>query len=121
MGEKSLIKIEKLNIFQKISGFLKKIFYKNSIEEKTEENVIKQESNIIKELKEEQNILNLQEQYEAGKIKEENISEEDKDKLVELYKEQIKTLENNVALYKNSLKNYKEKILKIRSEIASEN
>jgi hypothetical protein len=41
------------------------------------------------------------------------LEEYDKQKLLELYKEQIKTLNDNINAYKNSLQGYKEKIVAI--------
>ncbi len=121
MQEKSLIKIEKLSIFQKISRFFIKLFNKNKTDEIPNINTIEQNTNIRQEFKEKQNIINLQNEYENGNISEELISEENKEKLLELYKEQIKTLENNIASYRNTLKNYNEKIVRIREKIESTN
>ena len=45
------------------------------------------------------------------------MSEEDKQKLMELYHEQISTLNNNINTYKGILENYKQKIINIRKQM----
>ena len=66
--------------------------------------------NIIDELEDKRKIIKLQQKYEAGKIKEEELSEVQKKELLNLYQEQISTLEGNIILYKRKLKLYKKKI-----------
>lgn len=64
----------------------------------------------IKEDKEKTRLLNLQEEFSLGKIKEEDISEADIQKLHKLYDEQIEELNK-------STENYKKRILEIRASL----
>lgn len=54
-------------------------------------------------------IVKLQQDFEDGKIKEEDMSKEDRNKLRELYNEQIETI-------KKSIKLYKDKIIRLKKE-----
>ena len=117
MEEKSLINKENMNLFEKIKNFFRSLFHKEK-GIKVEENLeIKKETttSLIDDFKDKQALVKLQEDYENGKIAEEDINEEDKQKLLELYHEQIKILNDNINAYKDSLRNYKEKILAIRN------
>ena len=119
MEEKELIKRENLNIFQKLKIFLKKIFFKqdkNECVQKTEKNVIK---NINKEndFKEKEKITILQQKYEDGEILESDLTEEERIKLEELYKQQIKVLEYNINEYNNKLKKYKSQIIEAKKKV----
>lgn len=117
MEEKSLINKENENIFKKIRNFFRSLFHKNEEDTNANESIdIKQETttSIIDEFKDKQTIVKLQQDYENGKIAEEDMDENDKQKLLELYKEQIKTLNDNINEYKSSLNSYKEKIVAIR-------
>ena len=53
---------------------------------------------------EEIRILELQKQYKAGNILEENMTEEENAKLIELYKEQNKQLEEKIIIKKNKIR-----------------
>lgn len=53
---------------------------------------------------EEIRILELQKQYKAGNILEENMTEDDHAKLIELYKEQNKQLEEKIIIKKNKIR-----------------
>lgn len=120
MNNNMLIKIdEKTSIFQKIRNFLKSVFNKNSSFENVSiyENHVYEKNNFITDLKEKREILTLQEQFETGKILEENISDDQKNHLINLYKEQIKTLEENLNMYKNKLETYKTKIIEAKKKI----
>lgn len=64
----------------------------------------------IKEDKEKTRLLKLQEEFSAGKITEEDISEEDIQKLHKLYDEQIEELNK-------STENYRKRILEIRAKL----
>ncbi|MEI3434109.1 MAG: hypothetical protein V8R26_03665 [Clostridia bacterium] len=116
MEEKSLINKENKSLFEKIRNFFRSLFHKNEDTNVKEHIDIKQETStsIIDEFKDKQTIVKLQQDYENGKIAEEDMDENDKQKLLELYKEQIKTLNDNINAYKNSLQGYKEKIVAIR-------
>lgn len=52
------------------------------------------------QIKQNDDILRLQEKYENGIIKEKDISEEDKKKLIELYQKQNEELEKELNRYK---------------------
>lgn len=52
------------------------------------------------QIKQNDDILRLQEKYENGLIKEKDISEEDKKKLIELYQKQNEELEKELNKYK---------------------
>ena len=74
------------------------------------QNTARQEFNeriVVKQDKEKQRLLKLQQEFSAGNIAEEDISEEDTEKLCELYDEQI-------AEIKKSTEMYKKKIIEIR-------
>ncbi len=117
MEENSLINKEKINLFEKIKNFFRNLFHKQKDNEVKENNIIKKEmtTNLFDNYTDKLEIIKLQEDYENGEIAEEDINEEDKQKLLELYQEQIKTLNNNIKEYEDLFKNYKEKILAIKN------
>lgn len=92
----------KENIFNKISNFFKKLFFreKKSNSESVENLIIYNNNykedfigNIkIKENEEEKRLKNLQLQYDNGEINEDDIVDEDKDKLIEMYKKETEVL-----------------------------
>lgn len=100
----------KENIFTKISNFLKKIFFrkKEYIEECVEENLIyniQQKENfveniVIKENEEEKRLKELQLQYDNGEIDEEDILDEDMDRLIEMYETETEELNNETEKIK---------------------
>lgn len=101
-----------------ILNFFKKIFHKK---EKNEEFNIelqeaKKENNITNKLEERRKIAELQRQYEANTIKEEDLTEAEKESLIKLYKEQINTLKNNIQMEKKELELYKQKIIAAREK-----
>ena len=67
---------------------------------------------IFEEFEEKNKILKLQKDYEKGIIKEENLSEKEKNELFLLYNEQIKELEEEIERSKITLKMYKNSISK---------
>lgn len=98
--------VYKKSIFKKISEFFKKIFSKKEVLSK--EVIITNEKNNnfleniqIKEDKEELRLLQLKQQYENGEIDEEEISDEDVDKLCELYKKETDELNADTERRKN--------------------
>lgn len=98
--------VYKKSIFRKISEFFKKIFSKKEVLSK--EVIITNEKNNnfleniqIKEDKEELRLLQLKQQYENGEIDEEEISDEDVDKLCELYKKETDKLNTDTERRKN--------------------
>lgn len=114
MADKMLIKKEKISFFQKINRFIKNLFKKDGkqedaikvIEEEKESN-----ANTISKLRNDQKILSLQDRYEKGQILESDLTENEKEELISLYKEQIGTLEQSIDLYNRKLENTKEIIL----------
>ena len=103
----------KENIFKKISNFFKKLFSrkKEYIEESVGEKTIydiQQKENfvgniVIKENQEEKRLKELQQQYDKGEIDEEDISEEDMDKLIEMYEKETEELNNETEKIKNHI------------------
>ena len=100
--------VYKKSIFRKISEFFKKIFSKKEVLSK--EVIITNEKNNnflenikIKEDKEELRLLQLKQQYENGEIDEEEISDEDVDKLCELYKKETDKLNADTERRKNHI------------------
>lgn len=115
MEEKSLINIEKGNILKKIKLFFNKIFNKNRKIETTTNNIQpKNNFNMIDELHKENKIMKIQRDYENGKITENELSENDRQELLNLYEKQIVNLEENIATYNKILNVYKEKIISKR-------
>ena len=101
--------IYKKSIFRKISDFFKKIFSKKEVVQN--ENIIvnndKNDSFIkniqIKENKEELRLLQLKQQYENGEIDEEDMSDEDVDKLCQLYEKETDELNADAERRKNHI------------------
>lgn len=78
----------------------KKQIYQNSLKDNTDfrDDITYRKSD------EEIRILELQKQYKAGNILEENMTEDDHAKLIELYKEQNKQLEEKIIIKKNKIR-----------------
>lgn len=122
--EKSIIKKEKQNVFQKICEFFKSLFVKKITF--NSENIIDPEKSVkTTTLKEELNykkdIFELQQKYEKGLILEEDMTDNEKEELLNLYNEQIASLKHNISTKKKELDEYKEKILALRKEVNIEN
>ena len=101
--------IYKKSIFRKISDFFKKIFSKKEVLQK-EEIIVNNEKNDsfikniqIKENKEELRLLQLKQQYENGEIYEEDMSDEDVDKLCKLYEKETDELNADTERRKNHI------------------
>ena len=100
----------KENIFAKISNFFKKLFFrKKQNNEKTIDGKsiynIQQKENfvvniVIKENEEEKRLKILQLQYDNGEIDEEDISDEDMDKIIEMYEKETEKLNNETEKIK---------------------
>lgn len=70
----------------------------------------------MKENNEEEKILlELQKKYEDGIIVEKDLSSEEKERLISLYKEQICNLKSNITDLKKDLEYYKNKIIEIKN------
>ena len=74
--------------------------------------------NTIEELSNQYKIMQLQKDYDSGVVKEEELSSYEKDRLMELYKKQVETLEINIAIKQQELLSYKEKILKAKQKLS---
>lgn len=116
--EKHLINVNKKGIFNKIKIFLMKLFRKSKKDLKGDSSKIdkntKKESfvNSIKiEESEEKELLRLQEQYRKGKIKEEDLSKEQIDKLCDLYDRQIENLQKEINIRKQEILEYVKKMI----------
>lgn len=125
---KMMVKVNENNIFYKIKNFLRKLFNKasNNADEtmNTKETTIMSNAEInknpfmedIKNIEnEETKLLELQKQYRAGEIKEEELTKEQVNALCALYDKQIESLRKSNEIRKQKLleyrkKNYKQKI-----------
>lgn len=119
--EKMLIKQEAKNIFRKAIDFVRNIFWtkkKESITNKRE--VCIQNHSIKDDLQKQNELLQLQKDYEVGTIKEIDLSEEQKNNLAKLYQRQIQDLQRDKENYKRTLNLYKDKIMVARSELNGE-
>ena len=122
--ENKYLKVKEEGFLQKIKSFFMNLFRKNRVAEKTAvepiaENKVENKKTFVKEIKVQQdnekiNLLKLQKDYEAGLIKEENMTDEQISKVEELYKEQITKLRNDYD-------GYKQKIINIRKKLATGN
>lgn len=101
--------IYKKSIFKKISEFFKNIFSKKKASQ-NEDNIIKNDKNNsfiqnikIKENEKELRLLQLKRQYESGEIEEDDIQEEDIDKLCEMYKKETEELNADTERRKKNI------------------
>ena len=113
-------KQENLSIWKRIVSFIKRIFGINDVLliDSLKEEKYAVRKNTIEELSNQYKIISLQKDYESGVIKEEELSDYEKESLMELYKKQVKTLEINIAIKKQELLGYKEKILKAKQKLS---
>ena len=72
---------------------------------------------MIESFKRYNKLLEIQKSFENGTIKEEDLSEEEKNSLIELYKQQIEDLQRNIDNNKRSFNMYKEKIISLRNKM----
>lgn len=112
MGNNKLI-VYKENIFTKITNFFRKIFCKEK--EQAEENILAKEIEniqhkndfseriIIQGNLEEKRLKQIQYQYENGEIDEDEISEEDQNKLIEMYEKETEQLNSDTERIKNHI------------------
>ena len=113
MGNNNKIIPYKENIFIKISKFFKKLFVsknqtllgdsneKKSLSFDNEENFIKKVQFI--EDSEEKRLKNLKAQYDNEEIDEEDIADEDIDKLIEMYEKETKELNEDTERRKKHI------------------
>ena len=115
--------MEKNNIWKRIINFIKKIFNKNDVLliDYSKQYEINNKNNMIEEFSQEKRILELQRKYKTGMIKETEISESDKEQLMNLYRKQIENLNINIAIKEKEIQGYKEKILEARQKLLLKN
>lgn len=114
-----------LEIFKKIKEYLKKLFgssnvlmikEKNTVsdaysENNSNENVPNKQQTMRSKFEEERKIAEIQRKYELGEIKEEDIPDEEKNQIIELYKRQIQTLQERKTECLRQIDGYKKVIL----------
>ncbi len=125
-SKESLLTVNENSIFNKIKIFFKRLFFKGNKPVKEEKGVevkIQNENNKtssfledikIKDNKELKELIYLQKLFKMGRIKEKDLSKEERIGLEKLYKQQIYDL-------KKSINGYKNKILSIRAKIEQSN
>jgi hypothetical protein len=104
--------VYKENLFTKIKNFFLNIFRKDTSKDEIIENttnVMNNKSNFrsnitIKQDEEEMKILKLQQDYKAGNILEQDMTDEEHKKLIELYKKQNDDLKEKIEIKKNNLR-----------------
>lgn len=97
-------------MLKKIMKFIKK---EKQIEQKIESPVIKT-NNFILGIKQDGQTLKLQECFESGKVKEDELTEEEKNKLIELYKKQINELKQDIRNYDIAINTIRKKVLNFK-------
>lgn len=122
--EGKYLKVREEGFFQKIKTFFKNLFGKNkAIEEPVAEQIVEKKTENKKSFAEEIKIpqdneklavLKLQKDYEAGLIKEEDMTPEQVSKVESLYEEQITKL-------RNDYNGYKQKIINVRKKLVTNN
>ena len=114
--KETLLIINSNSIWDKMKMFFKKLFFKNEkitkkdrVKETEIPNTNDNTNSFLKDIKIKENkeLLYLQNQFKMGKIKEKDLSIEERIGLEKLYKQQIYDL-------KKSIENYKNKILIIK-------
>ena len=122
--EKSLVKIDN-NIFSKIKMFFRNLLKNNNTQEKiVNQNILEEQkesnpilkTNFINNIKIQEKKVNLrlkkmQKDLENGNIIEEDLCEQELQELRELYLQQIEEK-------KQSIENYKNRILKIKAQLS---
>ena len=115
--EKKLIKSEEKNILIRIFKFIKKLCFKKQKVKLVEEVPCKPKDSFINKMKENRNLLNLQRHFENGEVKEDELTEQQKEELLNLYNNQISELQQDIKNYEKVLNSYKEKILEIKRKL----
>ena len=107
---KEIIEYKESFIF-KIKKFFKKLFcVKENIQEDTNKKINNIEKNNfrenikIKQDEEEMNIIKLQKEYKAGNIREEDMTDEEHKKLIDLYEKQNKELKEKIEIKKQKIR-----------------
>lgn len=125
-AKKELLVVNENSIFYKIKTFFRRIFFNNrNVEIKQEVQEIKlpdssnKKSSFAEEIKIKENkklkeLLYLQKLFKMGRIKEKDLSKQERIELEKLY------IHQNYEL-KKSINNYKNKIIAIRTKLAQNN
>lgn len=121
--EKSLIQVNENSIFYKIKNFFKNLFHKNKVVNdvvnsiETTENIVQtteRKNTFMQSIRniedEETELLKLQKQYRTGKIKAEELSEQQIKYLGKLYDRQIEKLRKSNEIRKQKLLEYRRKL-----------
>jgi len=115
--EKMLIKIDEKNIFEKVFNFIKKLFSKKTASNLTDVVNCEKDNSFINKIKEDRKLLDMQRNLENGQLKETDLTEIEKNNLINLYNEQINSLKQDIENYNRVLKAYKEKILVVKNKL----
>lgn len=125
-AKEELLVVNENSIFYKIKTFFRRIFFNNrNIEIKQEVQEIKlpgssnKKSSFVEEIKIKENeefkeLLHLQKLFKMGRIKEKDLSKQERIELEKLY------IHQNYEL-KKSINNYKNKIIAIRTKLVQNN
>lgn len=117
--EKKMIERNKNSIVDKIKNFFRKIFYKKEknikeiVEEVIRESEEQNNSNFKENLKifelNEEKLLDIQQKYRNGEIDKRELTDEQIEKLCELYDKQIAELQESIEIKIQKLAEYKRK------------
>lgn len=117
--EKKMIERNKNSIVDKIKKFFRKIFYKKEknikeiVEEVIRESEEQNNSNFKENLKifelNEEKLLDIQQKYRNGEINKRELTDEQIEKLCELYDKQIAELQESIEIKIQKLAEYKRK------------
>ena len=119
--EKSLIE-SKNTLFNKIKSIIKRFLKKEKLDNKVNNSIDKYEKDNADKVDEKnkeykERLLQLQNQYEAGIKKEEEMTIIEKELLKILYKKQIETLQTDIKRREDDLMVYRDKISKIKESL----
>ena len=120
--EKMLIKQESKSIFRKAFDFIKKLFTsKQKANNSNSNNHHVKNNSFTDEFEKNKRLLDLQKSFENGTIKEKDLSEDERNYLVKLYKKQIEDLQKDVDFERRLLQAYKEQIVRAQTRLKSKN
>lgn len=111
--------LKKENIFKKFFIFIKRFFSKDDLKALNPVEPTIKTNNFINEFEHSRKILSLQKDFEVGIVKEEDLTEEEKSNLMNLYRKQIEDLNKDISSYQRALKMYDEKIAVVQAKLQS--
>ena len=118
--EKMLIKQENKSIFEKAFEFIKKLFSPKKEETNFKSNTSHKKNNSFTEqFENSKKLFIIQKNFENGTIKERDLTLEERNALVNLYKSQIEHLQRDIDIERRILQNYKAKILSAQNRLNS--